>query len=137
MEPPPCLTVGTTQTGIIFSSALCKTKVRRFDPIISNLDSSVQRTFVESFSVQSRWVRAHCIRFFLFCGISSGFRSTARPNNLESLNCLFTLVNDTGLDRGLFTFGWICGAVRRLFNLLVMAMNLSSLALGLPDRERS
>ena len=64
-----------------------------------------------------------------------------RPNNLASLNRIFTVVNDTGLDLDFFTFfARFCGAVRHLSRLLVTTMNLSSLEVvdfGLSDRERS
>ena len=103
MEPPSYLTVGTTQSGIMLSSALCQTKICCFDSDISNLDSSVQRTFLKSSSVQCRWVRAHCIRFILFSGLNSGFWMATWPNNLACLNRLFIVVNDTGLDQDLFT----------------------------------
>jgi hypothetical protein len=79
--------------------------------------------------------------FILFCGLSTGFLTATRPNNLVYLNRHFTVVIDTGLDRDLFTSARICDAVRRLFHFLVTTtMNLSSLevvALGLSDRERS
>ena len=78
--------------------------------------------------------------FILFCGLSTGFLTATRPNNLVYLNRHFTVVIDTGLDRDLFTSAWIFSAVRQLFRLLITTMNLPSLevlTLGLPDHERS
>lgn len=118
------------QSGIIISPALRRTKISRFEPNISNfIDSSIQKTFLKSSSIQP--VGKGKLHLLLFSGLSSGFWMATRLNNLVSLSRLFTIVNDTGLDGDFFTSARISGAVMRLFHLLVTTMYLSSLAVEL------
>lgn len=65
IELPPCLIVGTTHNGIVFYSVV--------QPNNSNFGWSPKSAFLKPSSVQSRWARAHCIRFLLFCGFNRGF----------------------------------------------------------------
>lgn len=55
--------------------------------------------------------------FFLFCSFNSSFRMAICPNKLMSLNPLFAVVIDTGLDWDFSISTWISGAVRNAISL--------------------
>lgn len=105
LEQTSCLSVGTTQSGIIFLGANSSFVIQIFQ----------------------FWIHLYKEMFYGLPSSSSffkpGFRMATIPNNSVSFSRLFIVVIDTDLDRALFTSARISCAVRNLFRLLVMTMN--------------
>ena len=114
--PPPCLIVGTTHVERMRSPSLRLTNTLRFDPNISNLDSSVHKTDFHSSDVQFLCFLAQASLFFLFITLSSGFFAAILPFRPASRNLLWTVDVETSVL--LVAFNWACisGAVNRRFN---------------------
>src|SRR5438105_14566496 len=91
ITPPPCLTVGTTQSMSYLSFGSLHTRAL---PSFSNRvkrDSSLHITFFQSSAVHSRCSRHHCTRSFLFFDEISGFRAATRLLYSDSYTAPFTV----------------------------------------------
>ena len=73
--PSPYLTVGNTHAEIIRSPTLRLIKTQRFEPKISNLDSSDQRIDLHRSNVHCSSFLAQASLFLLLVSFSSGFKS--------------------------------------------------------------
>lgn len=81
----------------------------------------------DPFSVLSRRVKGYCTDFILFCDFIRGFLTASRLRKLVSRNKILTVVTETDINRDLLTTVRITNAVRRLFHLLRIKINLPSL----------
>lgn len=78
-HPPPNLMVGVRQQEMYRSPICLRTYVRLFEPKISNLLSSANRTLPDCSWVQSTCSFANFSLFAMFWGRSKGFFAPTRP----------------------------------------------------------
>ena len=95
IPPPPCFTVGWTQSSIKSFPAILLTYTLPLLLCKRNLDSSLKMACEDCSAVQSLWVRAYSRPAFLCRDVRRGFFLGLRPMCPASLSLLRVLEIDT------------------------------------------
>src|SRR6185312_1475692 len=135
--PPPCLTVGTTQSTLYLSFGNLQTRILPSFLNKVNLDSSLHTTFFQSSNDQSRFSLAQARRSLIFLLLNKGLCTAIRllyPIS-RNLRLIVDLLTTIPLDSTKFSRITLSGCLQSLFTIRFNC--LSSLSVnkqGLPLR---
>ena len=127
IPPPPCFTVGWSQSSINSSPAILLTYTLPSLLCKRNMDSSLKMVWDHCSAIQSLWVHENSRRTFLCRDVRRGFFLGLRPMCPASLSLLWVVEVDTLTPSSSCIFAFISGAVLWWSDMLFPTMVLSSL----------